>query len=351
MHSPIMLIFCSCTKFQAEGGLWFYTSGMPCCRSLRLFGLAIVASLLVTSSALGQVSGCTGSAFFTDPAQRVEPTKIHIVSVEFAGDSPLSEEDRSRFAKESHANSLVASGSQIDASSFEPATEAIRENLMDRGYFRVLVTPTPFLVRATPQALEYALQIQIESGPQYHAGSVRVANADPDPSRLIFDSALLRQKIPLDQGDIFDVSKLRDGLRAITRIYADSGYIDATIEPEFDIRDAPPDTIDVLLHVSEGITYRLETIRSVGLDPRAAQELQSRLPQKAGEVFNNGLWVGFFEKNKSLLPPNASRAENLRMGRNANDGTLDIVLDFRRCAEGLELANPFADPEGQRQRR
>jgi outer membrane protein assembly factor BamA len=327
----------------------FYTFGMPRCRYLRLFGLAIGVALFITRSAFGQGSGCTSSNSSTDPAQRVEPTKINIVSVEFTGDRALSDEDRTRIANELQPGSLVAKGSQIDANSFESATEAIRQNLMNRGYFRVVVTPTPFLVRATPEALEYALRIQIESGPQYHVGSIRLANADPDRPGLAFDSSLLRQKIPLDRGDIFDVSKLRDGLRAASLAYQERGYIDVTIEPDFEIRDAQVNypTIDVLLHVDEEIPYRLEVMRFIGLDPRVAPQLQSRLPQKAGEPFSPALWDGFFEQNKSLLPPNSSAPENLQISKNSKDGTLDIVLDFRGCTERLRRTYLFDDPESQ----
>jgi outer membrane protein assembly factor BamA len=311
------------------------------------FGWVLPLLLLVSSPVSGQSSAC--EALEAQPRQDVQQTRIDVVSVTFSGESPLSEEDRARFVTDIQSRSIFVeqNPAQVDAKSFQEAMQPIREALTDRGYFRAFVSPTPFLVRAAADVLEYSLRIEIESGPQYYVGSIRLTSADPDRPNLAFDSLLLRQKIPLVRGELFDMSKLRDGLHAISRLYEDSGYIDAIIEPEFDIRDAPPDTIDVLFHTDEGIPYRLETIRFIGLDPTAAQQLQSRLPQEAGEPFRRTLWEKFFEQNNPLLPPNTSAAENLQVSKNVKDETVSIALDFRRCQKGLQRTNPFDDPESQ----
>jgi len=338
MHQPIMPIFHSRAKCTLILNSLAYTLDMARCRRLRLFGLILAASLLLAAGTLGQGSGCVSSDSEPATHEQADATKLNIVSVEFSGQSPLSDEDRAQFANEIQSRPLLAQESQIDGKLFERVTEPIRQNLMNRGYFRVLLTPTPFLVRATPDALEYALRIEIESGPQFHVGSVRFANANPDHPSLVFDESVLRQKIPLADGEILDVSKLRDGLHAISRLYQGREYIDNSIEPEFDVRDAPAErpTIDIVFHIDEQLPYRVRNIRLLGLNPAAAMQLQAVLPQQIGDLFDGALWEEFFEHNKSLLPSDSSAFKNLKLSRSRRDRTLDIALDFRLCPENFQ---------------
>lgn len=302
------------------------------CRCARPLGFVFLAFLFLEPWAAGQSTGCEAPG----PSERRESTKINVVSVEFSGDSPLSDEDRAQFTKAIQNRPLLVEGSQPDANSFDPDTELIRNSLQNRGYFEAAVTGNPFLVRANQNDLEYALRIGIESGHLYHVGEISLTSSS-EKRPLVFDASTLRQKIPLEVGDVFDVSKLRDGLRGITHLYGTKGYLDATIEPEFDIRDAQPDhpAIDIVLRIDEHIPYRLRSTAFLGLDTRKVERLQSQLPQQTGELFNSALWQNFFKQNESSLPPGASLEKNFYLKKDPTEGFVDIAFDLRRCPASL----------------
>jgi outer membrane protein assembly factor BamA len=63
---------------------------------------------------------------------------------------------------------------------------------------------------------------------------VQFRSADPDVP-LAFPPEQLRKMVPLRDGGIFDVSKLREGFDALKKLYDSSGWMDFTPAPNFDI--------------------------------------------------------------------------------------------------------------------
>jgi outer membrane protein assembly factor BamA len=80
-------------------------------------------------------------------------------------------------------------------------------------------------------------------------------SADPDLP-LVFSTAQLRKQVPMRNGDIFDVYKLREGFDALKKLYASSGWIDFTPTPDFDIDDAAKQ-INLTLELDQEKQYRV----------------------------------------------------------------------------------------------
>jgi outer membrane protein assembly factor BamA len=172
----------------------------------------------------------------------------------------------------------------------------------------------------------------VESGLRYRLGHVRFASASGTP--LVFPDALLRKRLQLQDGDLFDVSKVRDGIQAIGAFYASRGYIDATPEPDTTV-DEKSSRIDLLIKVDEQQPYRITKAKMLGLDVSAQNEL--KLPQEIGDAFNLALWRDFFKENKLRFPLDASPDKNMRIIRNTKDATVKVFLDFRACPQNQPL--------------
>jgi len=216
---------------------------------------------------------------------------------------------------------------ESDSSWVSDAVYPIREALLNQGYFKVSVEGTPYLVRALASEKLYILTVAIESGPQYRLGKVRIASASDTP--LVLSEAILRQQISLQEGELFDTSKIRDGIEAISRLYGSKGYIDTTVEPDTMIDDSLQ--INLLVRVSEEKRYSIGRIEVLGVNPK--RQIAARLPQQAGDILDFALWRNFFETNKSGLLADASIQKNLQVRRNVSTGTADIILDFRPCPQ------------------
>jgi Surface antigen variable number repeat len=138
----------------------------------------------------------------------------------------------------------------------------------------------------------------------------------------------------VQEGEVFDVSKIRDGLEAIGRLYGSKGYIDATPEPDTTI-DEKGSRIDLLIKVDEERPYSIAKIEFLGLESTSQKYLS--VPQETGDVFNPILWVNFFRDNRSYLAAAASSEKKMGIRRNVKDGTVDIDMDFRPCPAGQPL--------------
>jgi hypothetical protein len=166
------------------------------------------------------------------PSQQNAPPQMKVVvdAVEFQSASPLSETERASPTAEIQKTEFVASGPFDDDWAKIVEEVIVRGELQSKGYYRVLVEGTPYLVRAQESELHYVLRVEVESGPQYRLGDLRFANNDD--TSLAFSEALLRQQLKLNRGDLFDVPKVREAIDNIRRLYLEKGYVDMVSEPE-----------------------------------------------------------------------------------------------------------------------
>jgi outer membrane protein assembly factor BamA len=308
---------------------------MTCRICLRLGILVLLTNLCSSHLLLAQSQACADSA--SPPPAPVQETKISIVDVEFQGENPLSDALRAKLAKNIKQNHRWVTRQESDSSWIDGAIYPIREALNNQGYFKASVEGTPYLVRALPAERLYVLSVVVESGPKFKLGKIRFASASETP--LVFPEALLRQQVPMQEGEVFNVSKIREGLEAIGRLYGSKGYIDATPEPDTTI-DESDLLIDMLIKVDEQKPYRISKIEVLGLGPAAQKYL--RIPQETGDVFNSILWRNFFKDNGPHLPADASQDKNLRMRKNVGNATMDVTFDFRPCpkTESLDESEP-----------
>ena len=289
------------------------------------FGILVaLGTLCLPYRVSSQSQGCIDSA---PPAQApVQKTKITIVGLEFNGENPLSDPLRVQLAEKIQHSELWSAPEQPDSSWVNEALEPIREVLRSRGHFKTNVSATPYLTLALATERRYALSVAIDAGPQYWLGSLGFASASGAP--LSFAEAELREQMHLQEGELFDVEKIREGLESIGRLYGSKGYIDATPEPNSTI-DEKNSRIDLLIKVDEQKPYRIAKIELLGLRAKTQNELTP--PQQIGDFFNPALWRTLFKDNMNRLPPDSSPERNMPVLRDTANGTVDIKLDFRFC--------------------
>lgn len=289
-------------------------------RYVRCLTLGLLQSLISSSAVFPywiQDEGCR-------PLQPGDSrsTSVAIDSLEFAEDAALTPEMRTRLVDEIKHRHFHASSS-ADADWQRELEQEIRTPFQEQGYFRVLVDLTSGLIRAELHRLHYWVAVHIESGPQYRLGEVRFENA------LGFTNQVLRPEIPLQERDLFNVSSVRQGLRRITSMYGRYGYVDATIEPRFDIDDESH-RIDMTLKVDVGAQYTVGTLTIHGLDAPSEKLLRSKL--EVGGVFDGTAVNEFFETNRASLPSGITAENGVTIGRDSANHTVNIVFEHRVCA-------------------
>jgi outer membrane protein assembly factor BamA len=143
-----------------------------------------------------------------------------------------------------------------------------------------------------------------------------------------FSAGELRKQFAIQQEEVFDVSKIREGMESMTRLYDSKGFIDQVPEPEISIDDKSS-RIDILMKVDEGKPYFVGTVSIQGLDSKVEQLLQSQLVP--GQVFDNYALRRFFTEHKAELPENLSFDDVVKINKDVRSSTVIITIDSRFC--------------------
>lgn len=251
--------------------------------------------------------------------------KINIVGVEFRGENSLSDAARTKLAE-------TIQRSEIEVFPEEPDThwanvlraQTINKPLHAQGYFMASTEVTPYLVKAEPDQRSYIVSFAIENGPQYRVRTLKVLNA------TVFEPIELREQIPLEPGEIHNPDKIWDGIKSIERLYISKGYIGTTAGVTTSV-DHSERLVDVFVEVREGKQYRVGTVKILGLTSKTMNLLRS-IP-KPGQIFDSRSVEDFLEENKDVLPVDASENDVRTLPSNSEDGTVEILFDFRRCSK------------------
>lgn len=203
----------------------------------------------------------------------------------------------------------------------------VRNTLYDHGYFRARLTTEAKIISTDAAVQHVSLTIHVVEGPQYRMGKIEFHVVKG--TTLAFPIEELRKLVPLNEGDLFNVSKIRHGLDELKRLYASIGYIDFVPEPTTMIDDDRHLlTLDIGLDQEK--QFHIGRIEITGLDPTLESILRQRI--EPGTVFNIQPVRDFYDEYKSALPPDASVADD-QLERDVKNAIVDLIFDFRSCSE------------------
>lgn len=219
--------------------------------------------------------------------------------------------------------------------------ERVRELYQEFGYFRVIVHPAESRYRDTEpwfpldlmpwffkpgKAVD--LRVRVEENMRYRMGTLEVKSATGKDDDLFFHPAFLKAAFPLREGDVFNVTAIREGLENYRKIYSEYGYINMTTVPETDIDD---DTriINMTLEFEPNKQFFVNRIDFTGNTHTRDKVIRRELLLDEGGIFNSRLWeisilrlnqLGYFE---DLTP------ESGEVIQNAEKGTIDLNLKVK----------------------
>jgi outer membrane protein assembly factor BamA len=206
----------------------------------------------------------------------------------------------------------------------------------ESGFFNAQASGEFQVVSTGPEYEHVIITVQVKKGLRYRLGEVQFRESDSafDPTApLAFPREELRKQIQLQDGDIFDVSKIRESLDALKRLYGSRGYIDFVAAPATKVDDKAR-SIALTMELQEGKQFHVGRVEIFGLPPNATHELKMAL--KPGDVFNRTLADELVDKIMPLLPEGAARRV-LGMRRDEKRGTVDLTIDFRPWPMQMEF--------------
>jgi len=203
----------------------------------------------------------------------------------------------------------------------ELAEIGLRSAWQDKGYFKIVLAAHAQPIGGDSDHERFLVAVHVENeGPQFHLGDILFTGGTGIPE------AERRQVIPLREGEIFSVAKVRASIEALTKLYSSHGYIDFTAAPDTEV-DEHLQRISLVMHLDEQKQFHVGSFEIRGLDPSLEARLRSIIVP--GEVINMHPVNAFFKEYQSALPPRG--IDNLQITRNARTGIVDITFDAQSC--------------------
>jgi outer membrane protein insertion porin family len=226
-----------------------------------------------------------------------------------------------------------------DSAKLEEDKERVRDAYQKQGYFTAKALEQTLKLHTTGGATggfhiplfkenrigqAQDITLPIEEGQRYY-----LAKLDFSGVKLFRSTEFLGRLFQMQKGDVFSTEKLRNGIKNLTKVYSQFGYIDYVGEPQIDIE---PNTnkIDLTVNVDEGKQFFVRRIEFTGNTTTRDKVIRRELLIDEGDVYNSTLWdasilrlnqLGYFETLKEN--------ESYTLNRNPGSNTVDINLKVK----------------------
>ena len=295
-----------------------------------MIGRKFVSTLVVAvlcAAAQGQQRPDRCKLHFTgyDPSE--QPERVRVESLTIRGATKLDPTLQKDVAEE-----LKSHDYDDRAEMIEEIRELLPGAWQEQGYFEAQADVTAEPITSNSRE-SYRVVAEVREGDQFRLDKIQMASARGANAPLAMLPEELRRLIPLKDGDIFSVRKIREGLENLRRAYGAQGYIDFTATSDFAISHETK-SISIRMTLDEQTQYRVSDVSVLGVDPRLAQEMSAHVTRGApfdSAAFNK-FFSGFVAAHELELPAGASE-QDLYVIRNTHERTVAIRADFRACSE------------------
>lgn len=227
----------------------------------------------------------------------------------------------------------------FDAGKLEEDKERVRDAYQKEGYFTAKALDQTLKIRDVggynggfhiplfkenkPGKVE-DITLPVEEGNRYY-----LAKIDFEGVKLFKSPDFLGRLFQMQPGDVFSTGKLRDGLKNLTKVYSQFGYIDYVAEPQIDIVPNS-NKINLTLNADEGKQFFVRRIEFTGNTTTRDRIIRRQILIDEGDVYNSTLWdasilrlnqLGYFETLKEN--------DSYELKRNPGTNTIDINLKVK----------------------
>ncbi len=238
-----------------------------------------------------------------------EGDKIKIQSIDFAGNTVISESRLSRAMKKTRESNFYQFWDSKDVynqTSYEEDIESIKKVYQNAGYKDIVVKDPvieTFVVNpgeTRPEKVKRRARIQIPlvEGERYYFGDLKIDGT------TVFPPERLLRFFSWEPGKPLNRAALVDGMKTLDEIYRGRGYIYAFMNPEYVERPGKGNLVDVTIRVTEGDQFRVGRVEFTGNKTTKDKVLRRELQLFEGDVldmesFKKGLFkitqLGYFK--------------------------------------------------------
>jgi outer membrane protein insertion porin family len=276
----------------------------------------------------------------------VEGPKIKVGAIMILGNEAFSRRDVVRAMKNLHPLGIPYSiffeelfPKTFDAAKLEEDKERVRDAYQKQGYFTAKALDQQLklrdvgganggfhipIIKENKAGKVEDITLPVEEGNRYYLAKINFEGV-----KLFRSTDFLGRLFQMQPGDVFSTEKLRNGLKNLTKVYSQFGYIDYVAEPQIDIVPNS-NKIDLTLNADEGKQFFVRRIDFTGNTTTRDKVIRREILVDEGDVYNSTLWdasilrlnqLGYFEALKEN--------ESYELKRNPGSNTVDINLKVK----------------------
>lgn len=210
-----------------------------------------------------------------------ENEKLKLRRIEFSGneafdDGDLREDFRvKRWRWYSWATSWFDRTGTYSEPLFMQDLREVEKKYTNAGYLEIEVGEP--VVDASEDGL--VVRVGVDEGPQYAVGSIDVAG---DQS---IDLDVLRERLRLSQGEVFNRSHLTEDVEALETYFTDRGFYFASVEPGTRL-DEESQTVDVEFQVKKGPLYFIRKVNISGNTRTVDEVIRREMKVVEGQLYS-----------------------------------------------------------------
>ncbi len=148
----------------------------------------------------------------------------------------------------------------------------------DNGYIKIRVGEPE--VEVDREKNRVYVVFPIEEGERYRVGEVEVEGDE------VYSAETLREKLHLEEGDVFNRSRFRQDIFDITDLYSRKGYAFANVIPSVSAND-DGNVVNMKIKVSHGRKVYIGKISFVGNEETRDRVIRRQFLLQEGELFNS----------------------------------------------------------------
>ena len=217
----------------------------------------------------------------------------------------------------------------------EEVGERLRDEFQQHGYFKAeIIEPQTWPTTKLPDRRKpIELVFGINEGAVFRCGDIHFASGTQ------FSETQLRPLLPLKKGDIFDVEKMRIGIKQLREYYGERGFINFMPVPNTDV-DNENNVINVTFDLDEGAQYRMGILTLDGEEPHpgVGKKILEAWEPHVGQIFDSSILTKALDAARGLKVPDADMVlanalreggvSGLEVSQDNKDHTVIFHLEF-----------------------
>ena len=206
-----------------------------------------------------------------------ENRKAKIRKITFVGNNVLSQRDLRKLMKTKRARWFL--GGKYDEVKFEEDLKHILDEYGNYGRLEADVPRTEFSY--DDEGKDLNVTVYVDEGAEYSVESMEVAN------NIVYDTDEVLKIAEVQAGQVHNKGQIVDDAQLIEKGYADSGYINAQVEPQVTL-DREKKTTHVVHRINEDSMKYVREIRITGNNVTKDEVIRRQMLVLPGERFDGG---------------------------------------------------------------